>query len=76
MSETLAETWEQELVTAGVTRGQLQEARTTLQMLLEDRFGALPASLGERIQQIEELEHLRATIRQVSQLTALSDLRL
>jgi hypothetical protein len=84
MSEAIAETWEQELVARGEargvalgeTRGQLQEARATLLMLLEDRFGELPAALVAQIEAVEELERLRGAIRQSPQLAALSDLRL
>jgi hypothetical protein len=80
MSEAIAETWEQELVARGIAlgeaRGQLQEACTTLRMLLEDRFGALPAPLIAQIEAVAELERLRGAIRQSSQLAALSDLHL
>jgi hypothetical protein len=80
ISEAIAETWEQELVARGVAlgeaRGQLQEARATLRVLLEDRFGALPAPLVAQIEAVGELERLRGAIRQSSKLAALSDLRL
>ena len=80
MSEAIAETWEQELLARGVAlgeaRGQLHEARATLRVLLEDRFGALPAPLVAQIEAVEELERLRGAIRQSSKLAALSDLRL
>jgi hypothetical protein len=80
ISEAIAETWEQEFVARGVAlgeaRGQLQEARATLRVLLEDRFGALPAPLVAQIEAVGELERLRGAIRQSSKLAALSDLRL
>lgn len=45
-------------------------------MLLEDRFGALPAPLVAQIEAADDLDRLRAAIRQVLHLPSLADLAL
>ena len=60
----------------GRVEGQLLSARTTLRELLEDRFGALPEALLRRIEETNDLERLRAAVRQILHLTNLADLEL
>jgi hypothetical protein len=76
MSETIEQTWEQELLARGKVEGQLIACRENLRALLEERYGALPPELAERIEQATDLERLRNAVRQVVHLTALSDLAL
>ena len=76
MSEAIAETWEQELLTTGVVRGQLQEARRTLRALLEQKFGPLQALLVAQIEQTHDLERLRAAFQQALEISSLSELKL
>jgi hypothetical protein len=76
MSEAIAQTWEQELLTTGVVRGQLQEARRTLRALLEQKFGPLQALLVAQIEQTHDLERLRAAFQQALEISSLSELKL
>ncbi len=83
MSETIEQTWEQELVTReqqmlerGTVRGQIQEARNTLQRLLVKRFGPLPETVVQRIQAVEDLERLRNAVDRVYQMTSVAELEL
>jgi hypothetical protein len=48
--------------------GELREARRTLRMLLEDRFALLPEGLTAQIEQVDEIDRLRAAIRQAARL--------
>jgi hypothetical protein len=72
LSETIEQTWEQELL----AEGQLREDREILRELLEDRFGTLPEALARRIEQTQDATRLRQCIRQVSHLRELADLDL
>jgi hypothetical protein len=84
MSETITRTWEQEMLARGEARGeargreqgQLETAREILRLQLEDRFGLLPADLVQRIERTDDLERLRAALRQVVHITALSELEI
>jgi hypothetical protein len=59
----------------GELRGKLQVSRTILRELLEDRFGALPEALTQRIEATTDPEQLLAAARQVSHLGQLDDLQ-
>jgi hypothetical protein len=72
MSETIEQTWEQELL----ARGQLRARQEDLRVLLEERFGPLPEALQQQIDAIDDSERLRNALRQVLHLKSLSDLRL
>jgi hypothetical protein len=72
MSETIEQTWEQEML----AEGKLREDRAILRELLEDRFGPLPEILAQRIEQAHDSERLRQCIRQVSRIQELADLNL
>jgi hypothetical protein len=72
MSETILRTRDQEML----AEGQLREARATLRLLLEHRFGELPEPLLQQIEQSEDHERLRSAILQASDLKTLSGLRL
>jgi hypothetical protein len=66
------QTWEQEML----SRGQLVTRREDLRLLLEERFGPLPEALIQRIEAMDDLERLRAALRQVVHLNSLSELEL
>ena len=63
MSETIEQTWEQELLARGEARGeargQLRAYRENLRELLEERFGPLPEGVIRQIQE-KALQKLRA----------------
>jgi hypothetical protein len=72
MSETIGQTWEQELL----LRGQLQERRESLRMLLEDRFGPVPETVVQRIESTDDLDALRRAFQQALRIATLADLEL
>jgi hypothetical protein len=72
MSQTIGQTWEQEML----ARGELRAWRESLRTYLEGRFGTLPEEVVQRIQATEDLDRLRACMRQVAQLTSLDQLQL
>jgi predicted transposase YdaD len=80
MSETIEQTWEQELLARGAAQGkvegQLIACKENLRVLLEERFGALPPEVAERIEGTADLDRLRSAVRQVVHLAALSELDL
>jgi hypothetical protein len=76
LSETIEQTWEQELLAEGETRGRLREARENLRWLLERRFGALPEALAKRIEQSEDLARLQGCIRLALDIASPEDLDL
>jgi hypothetical protein len=54
----------------------LQTRREDLRMLLEDRFGPLPEALRQRIDTTEDMELLRAAMRQVYKVQSGDELSL
>jgi hypothetical protein len=54
----------------------LQKCREYLRMLLEDRFGPLPEALRQRIDTTEDMELLRAAMRQVYKVQSGDELSL
>ncbi len=58
------------------TRGELRARREDLRALLEDRFGPLPGALVQQIEATEDLERLKACLRQVRHLKSLDELQL
>jgi hypothetical protein len=72
MSQTVRQTWEQEML----ERGELLAARKHLRIFLEGRFGTLPEELVRQVEASEDLERLRGCIRQVAQITSLEQLQL
>jgi hypothetical protein len=60
----------------GTVRGQIQEARNTLQRLLVKRFGPLPETVVQRIQAVEDRQRLRSAVERVLQMTSLAELEL
>jgi predicted transposase YdaD len=84
MSETIEQTWEQELLARGEARGeergrtegQLIACRENLRLLLEERFGPLTEVVVQRIEAATDLERLRSAIRQVVHMADLSKLDL
>jgi hypothetical protein len=72
MSQSIGQTWEQEVF----ARGQLTACRENLRAFLEARFGTLPEDLLRRIETADDLERLRDCIRQVGRITSLEQLQL
>jgi hypothetical protein len=60
----------------GEARGQLVGCRADLRVMLEDRFGALPEGLIQRIETEEDLGRLQTALRQVYRVATLEELRL
>jgi hypothetical protein len=77
MSETIFKTAEQEFFergeAMGEARGQLANCRQNLRLLLEERFGPLPEALVAQIEGMEDLERLRAGLKQVLRVAALDE---
>jgi hypothetical protein len=67
---------ESQQVLEWMAEGKLQLSRTVLREFLEDRFGALPEALAQRIEAATDFERLRAAVLQVSRLGQLDDLQL
>jgi predicted transposase YdaD len=88
LSETVVETWEQELLARGEARGraegeargraegEAQGLRESVQLLLEEKFGPLPEALVAEIGAMEDTERLRRVVRQVVHLNSLDELAL
>ena len=76
MGQTIAEALMAEGAREGELRGALQSSQETLQMLLEKKFGPLPADLVQRITAVTEMARLKAALRQVMDLKALNELQL
>jgi hypothetical protein len=76
MSQTIEQTWEQELLARGKTVGALAAYRDTLRTLLEDRFGTVPSAWLEKIEAATDAERLRACIRQVGRISSPDELQL
>jgi hypothetical protein len=72
MSETIEQTWEQEMI----AEGKLSGLREALQELLAEKFGPLPDSVIRRIEQTRDPERLRRCIRQVSHIEELAEVDL
>ena len=68
----VVEEWRNE----GRVEGQLATRREDLLALLEERFGALPDGLLQRIQATTDVERLKAALRQVLHLHTAKDLQL
>jgi hypothetical protein len=60
----------------GRAEGALQTRRDDLQTLLEDKFGPLSPAMIQQIEAVNDLDRLKAAIRQVSQIENLTDLQL
>jgi hypothetical protein len=74
MSTKVEQTWEQELLQRGDSRGSLRTAREFLRDLLEDSFGPLPEAWAQRIESIEDVELLRRWGRRVKHIKSLDEL--
>jgi hypothetical protein len=61
MSETVSQTWEEWVLQRGITQGEVAEA---LLVVLEERFGKLPAKLVKKIKATADLHKLRSAHRQ------------
>jgi predicted transposase YdaD len=60
----------------GKAEGRLDNARELLQGLLEEKFGALPEAVRQRIQAASDLARLNAAVRGVLHLGSLEQLQL
>jgi hypothetical protein len=56
--------------------GELHACRQILRLQLEERFGSLPADLEREIESIDDLQRLRAGLRQVLHVKSLAELEL
>jgi hypothetical protein len=72
MSETIGQTWEQELL----AEGELRARRQVLKELIEDRFGEVSETLALQIEHTRDPERLRQCIREVWHVQGLSELNL
>ena len=72
MTQTIAEALRAE----GEAKGALRASRKLLRGLLEERFGALPEAVSQRIEATTDLDRLEAAVLQVSRLQSLDDLQL
>jgi predicted transposase YdaD len=87
MSEALEQTWEQWVAereqraeargeARGTAEGRLQARREDLRDLLQERFGALPDEVSQRIDACNDLDRLKAAIRGVLAMKSLEELTL
>lgn len=60
----------------GQLEGQLRATRDNLRLLLEDRFGALPEELSEKIEGATDLDRLSSAVRQVLRINSADELQL
>jgi hypothetical protein len=60
----------------GKAEGRLEEARETLQGLLEEKFGTLPEAVRQRIQASTDRSRLHAAARRILHLGSLEDFEL
>ena len=72
MSMTIAES----LIAEGEGRGELRAFRRSLYDVLEERFGELPESLKQQIEQMTDSERLRTAHRQSLKIKSLYELQL
>jgi hypothetical protein len=76
LSDSVVETWEQELIARGEARGTLKTRRADLRLMLEERFGLLPEELVEQIEAIDDPDRLHDALRQVLHISSLDELKL
>ena len=60
----------------GITEGRLETLRETLRVQLEERFGPLPQNMADRIAATNDVELLRAAVRQVVHIQQRDELQL
>ena len=60
----------------GEIKGALSTFRKVLRRLLEDRFGALPDAVSQRIDNATDLDRLEAAVVQAPRLDSLQQLQL
>ena len=80
MSQMVGRAWEDEVLERGIDRGKLLGAlancRENLRVVLEERLGPLPITLFQRIEQTEDIDRLKAGVRQAVRITKLDELTL
>jgi len=76
IADLAMETGEKKGEQKGRREGQLAAFREILRESLQDRFGALPKAVLERIENTIDLDILRTARRQVASLKILDDLHL
>jgi hypothetical protein len=74
--QTVSQTIAESLIAEGEVKGRLGEVREMLVGLLEDKFGALPESVLQRIGATTDLARLKTATRRVSHLASLEELQL
>jgi hypothetical protein len=67
---------ESQQVLEWMAQSALQTRRADLRTLLEDKFGPLPSTVVQQIEAVNDLDRLKAAIRQVSRIQNLTDLQL
>lgn len=56
--------------------GHLEAARRSIRLILEDRFGKLPETLLQQLEEITDLKRLHEALMQSWQVASLADFRL
>jgi hypothetical protein len=70
------QTWEPETLARGEAIGYLIARHESLRLVLEERFGPLPEALVRQIESIDDLDRLRAGLRQDIHIASLAELKL
>jgi hypothetical protein len=76
MTQMVGRAWEDEVLERGINRGVLTTCRELLRAMLEEHFGTLPSDLLQRIEQTEDIDRLKACVRQAVHITKLDELTL
>jgi hypothetical protein len=84
MSQTVQQTWVDwakahytaEGIALGEARGAIRAYRENLRLVLEDRFGELPADLIRRLEANENLAVLQDAVRRALHIHSLDELQL
>jgi hypothetical protein len=76
MSETASQTWEEWVLQRGITQGEIATCREDLLVVLEERFGKVPARLVKKIKATADLAKLKSAHRQALHITSPDELPL
>jgi hypothetical protein len=76
MSETVSQTWEDWVLQRGITQGEIASCRESLLVVLEERFGKLPAKLVKKIKATADLAKLKTAHRQAVHIDSPDELPL
>lgn len=67
--------WMEEGIKQGLQQGMQQTAREAVEEVLQARFGAVPASVTEKLQMIEEVTVLKKLLRVATTAAGMADFR-